>query len=180
MGGTVLRPPSSPRNLRLFASCLAAKKVFLLISEFRRWPVKGGVFASERLRHAASRGLAVKEAAPDLADRLRRVIGLDGRRGPGGSRLARQLHAQEEAIRQTFLAHTQPLLVLSSSIYVYNDRVQEYLLSQDPQAEGLTAEEFSRLTAEINSTLSISRESSARRAGVAGETSNSCSQSSRE
>ena len=68
-------------------------------------------------------------------------------------RLARQLHTQEEAIRQTFLAHTQPLLVLSSSIYVYNDRLQEYLMSQEPQADGLTAEEFSRLTAEINSTL---------------------------
>ncbi len=68
-------------------------------------------------------------------------------------RLARQLHTQEEEIRQAFLAHTQPLLVLSSSIYVYNDRIQEYLMSQDPQADGLTAEEFSRLTAEINSTL---------------------------
>jgi signal transduction histidine kinase len=68
-------------------------------------------------------------------------------------RLARQLHTQEEEIRQTFLAHTQPLLVLSSSIYVYNDRIQEYLMSQEPQADGLTAEEFSRLTAEINSTL---------------------------
>jgi signal transduction histidine kinase len=67
--------------------------------------------------------------------------------------LARQLHVQEEAIRRTFLAHTQPLMVLSSSICVYNDRVQEYLLSQDPQAEGLTASEFSRLTAEVNSTL---------------------------
>jgi signal transduction histidine kinase len=68
-------------------------------------------------------------------------------------RLARQLHTQEEEIRQTFLAHSQPLLVLSSSIYVYNDRIEEYLMSQDPQADGLTAEEFSRLTAEINSTL---------------------------
>jgi signal transduction histidine kinase len=67
--------------------------------------------------------------------------------------LARQLQVQEEAIRRTALAHTQPLMVLSSSICVYNDRVQEYLLSQDPQAEGLTASEFSRLTAEVNSTL---------------------------
>jgi len=75
------------------------------------------------------------------------VAGLDA------LRLARQLHTQEEEIRQTFLAHTQPLLVLSSSIYVYNDRIQEYLMSQEPQADGLTAEEFSRLTAEINSTL---------------------------
>jgi len=33
-------------------------------------------------------------------------------------RLARQLHTQEEAIRQTFLAHTQPLLFLSTSIYI--------------------------------------------------------------
>jgi signal transduction histidine kinase len=68
-------------------------------------------------------------------------------------RLARQLHTQEEAIRQTFLAHTQPLLFLSTSIYVYNNRIQEYLMSQEPQADGLTPEEFSRLTAEINSTL---------------------------
>jgi hypothetical protein len=51
-------------------------------------------------------------------------------------RLAHEMHTQEEEIRQAFLAHTQPLLVLSSSIYVYNDRIQEYLLSQDPQADG--------------------------------------------
>ncbi len=68
-------------------------------------------------------------------------------------RLANKMHTQEEDIRQAYLAHTQPLLVLSSSIYVYNDRMQEYLLSQDPQADGVTAEEFSRLTAEINSTV---------------------------
>jgi len=68
-------------------------------------------------------------------------------------RLARQLHAQEDNIHRTFLAHSQPLLVLSSSIFVYNDRVQEYLLSQDPQDEGRAAEEFSRLNGEINSTL---------------------------
>jgi signal transduction histidine kinase len=68
-------------------------------------------------------------------------------------RLAHEMHTQEEEIRQAFLAHTQPLLVLSSSIYVYNDRMQEYLLSQDPQADGVTAEEFSRLTAEINSAV---------------------------
>jgi len=67
--------------------------------------------------------------------------------------LARQLHVQEENIHRAFLAHTQPLMVLSSSICVYNDRVQEYLLSRDPQAEGLTADEFSRLTAEVNSML---------------------------
>jgi hypothetical protein len=70
-------------------------------------------------------------------------------------RLARQLHAQEEDIGRTFLAHSQPLWVLSSSISVYNDRMQEYLLSQDPQAEGLTAKEFSRLTPEVNSTLKL-------------------------
>jgi len=68
-------------------------------------------------------------------------------------RLARQMHAQEEELRQTFLAHSQPLLVLSSSIYVYNDRIQNYLLSQDPQTDGLTSQEISRLTAEINSTV---------------------------
>jgi len=67
--------------------------------------------------------------------------------------LARQLQVQEQAIRRTFLAHTQPLMVLSSSISIYNGRVQEYLLSEDPQAEGLTASEFSRLSAEVNSTL---------------------------
>ncbi len=66
-------------------------------------------------------------------------------------RLARQMQTQEEEIRQTFLAHSQPLLVLSSSIYVYNDQIQEYLMSQDSQADGLTSAEISRLTAEINS-----------------------------
>jgi hypothetical protein len=68
-------------------------------------------------------------------------------------RLARQLHTQEEEIRQTFLAHTQPLMVLSSSIYVYNDRIEEYLMSQDPQSDGLASGDFSRLNGEINSTL---------------------------
>ncbi len=67
--------------------------------------------------------------------------------------LARQLHAQEEQIRQTYLAHTQPLLVLSSSIHIYNDRLQEYLISDDPQADGVTAGEFSQLTKEIDSDL---------------------------
>ena len=69
--------------------------------------------------------------------------------------LARQLQAQEGQIRQTFQSHSQPLLVLSSSICVYNDRMQQYLLSEDPQAEGLTPEEFSRLNALINSTLEM-------------------------
>jgi len=69
--------------------------------------------------------------------------------------LARQLHAREEQIRQAFLAHTQPLLILSSTIWIYNDRMQEYLLSGDPQAQGLTGQEFSRLSGEINSTLKM-------------------------
>lgn len=69
--------------------------------------------------------------------------------------LARQLHAQEEQLRQAFLARTQPLLVLSSTICVYNDRMQEFLLSQDPQAEGLTGQVFSQLSGEINSTLKM-------------------------
>jgi signal transduction histidine kinase len=68
-------------------------------------------------------------------------------------RLARQLHTQEEEIRKTSLAHTQPLLVLSSAIYIYNDQIQAYLMSQEPQADGLMGEDFLRLTAAINSTL---------------------------
>jgi signal transduction histidine kinase len=68
-------------------------------------------------------------------------------------RLARQMQMQEEEIRKTFLAHSQPLLVLSSSINVYNARIQEYLMSQDARTDGLTAAEISRLTADINSTL---------------------------
>ncbi len=67
--------------------------------------------------------------------------------------LARQLHTQEEAIREAFLSRSQPLLVLSSSIYVYNDRMQEYLLSENPQSDGLTPQEFSSLTAQIDSRL---------------------------
>lgn len=67
--------------------------------------------------------------------------------------LARKMQSQEEEIRQTFLAHSQPRMVLSSSIYVYNDRIQEFLMSQYPQADGLTAADISRLTAEINSTV---------------------------
>jgi len=100
-----------------------------------------------------------QEGLPSKKVRLTLLIGFGGLlalmlvTGLEALDLARQLHVQEEAIRRTFLAHTQPLMVLSSSICVYNDRVQEYLLSQDPQAEGLTASEFSRLTAEVNSTL---------------------------
>jgi len=100
-----------------------------------------------------------QEGLPSKKVRLTLLIGFGGLlalmlvTGLEALDLARQLHVQEEAIRRTFLAHTQPLMVLSSSMCVYNDRVQEYLLSQDPQAEGLTASEFSRLTAEVNSTL---------------------------
>ena len=100
-----------------------------------------------------------QEGLPSKKVRLTLLIGFGGLlalmlvTGLKALDLARQLHVQEEAIRRTFLAHTQPLMVLSSSICVYSDRVQEYLLSQDPQAEGLTASEFSRLTAEVNSTL---------------------------
>ena len=100
-----------------------------------------------------------QEGLPSKKVRLTLLIGFGGLlalmlvTGLEALDLARQLHVQEEAIRRTFLAHTQPLMVLSSSICVYSDRVQEYLLSQDPQAEGLTASEFSRLTAEVNSTL---------------------------
>jgi signal transduction histidine kinase len=68
-------------------------------------------------------------------------------------RVTRQLRGREEEIRQAFLAHSQPLLVLSSSIYVYNDRMQEYLLSGDPQSDALTAGEFSELAGTIDSTL---------------------------
>ncbi|MFZ0961379.1 MAG: histidine kinase [Terriglobia bacterium] len=104
-------------------------------------------------------GIQRQQGLPSKKVRLTLLIGFGGLlalmlvTGLEALDLARQLHVQEEAIRRTFLAHTQPLMVLSSSICVYNDRVQEYLLSQDPQAEGLTASEFSRLTAEVNSTL---------------------------
>jgi signal transduction histidine kinase len=104
-------------------------------------------------------GLKSEDGWPSGKLRLTLLIGFGGLLALmviadlGALRLARQMHTQEEEIRQTFLAHSQPLLVLSSSIYVYNDRIQEYLMSQDSQADGLTAEEFSRLTAEINSTL---------------------------
>jgi signal transduction histidine kinase len=81
------------------------------------------------------------------------LLGLMVIAGLDAFRLARQMQTQEEEIRQTLLAHTQPLTVLSSSIYVYNDRIEEYLMSQDPQSDGPTANDFSRLQAEINSTL---------------------------
>ena len=103
--------------------------------------------------------LELEDALPSKKLRLTLLLSFGGLlalmviAGLEALRLARQLQAQEEDIRNTFVAHSQPLLVLSSSICVYNDRMQEYLLSQDPQAAGLTAEEFSRLTAEINSTL---------------------------
>jgi len=106
-----------------------------------------------------------QEGLPSKKVRLTLLIGFGGLlalmlvTGLKALDLARQLHVQEEAIRRTSLAHTQPLMVLSSSICVYNDRVQEYLLSQDPQAEGLTASELSRLTAEVNSTLNAFPES---------------------
>jgi len=100
-----------------------------------------------------------EEGLPSKKVRLTLMIGFGGLlalmlvAGLEALDLARQLHAQEENIRRSFLAHTQPLMVLSSSICVYNDRVQEYLLSQDPQAEGLTPDEFSRLNAEVDSML---------------------------
>lgn len=81
------------------------------------------------------------------------LLGLMVIAGLDAFRLARQMQAQEEEIRQTLLAHTRPLTVLSSSIYIYNDRIEDYLMSQDPQSDGPTADDFSRLQAEIDSTL---------------------------
>src|SRR5215472_14304733 len=68
-------------------------------------------------------------------------------------RLTRQLRAREEEIRQASQAHSQSLFILSSSIYVYNDRMQEYLLSRDPQSDARTAGKFSEIAGTINSTL---------------------------
>ena len=135
-------------------NCLGHKKVVLLTSELQAMQIDKEVFSQVR-----EHGLKSEGGWPSGKLRLTLLISFGGLlalmviAGLDALRLARQLHTQEEEIRQTFLAHTQPLLVLSSSIYVYNDRIQEYLMSQDPQADGLTAEEFSRLTAEINSTI---------------------------
>jgi hypothetical protein len=104
-------------------------------------------------------GLKSESGWPPGKLRLTLMVGFGGLSalmvlaGLDALRLARELQTQEDGIRRAFLAHTQPLLVLSSSIYIYNDRIQEYLMSQDPQADRLTAEKFSRLTAEISSTL---------------------------
>jgi len=104
-------------------------------------------------------GLRIESGWPPGKLRLTLMISFGGLlalmvlAGLDALRLARGLQTQEDEIRQAFLAHTQPLLVLSSSIHIYNDRIQDYLMSQDPQADRLTAEKFSRLTAEISSAL---------------------------
>jgi signal transduction histidine kinase len=83
------------------------------------------------------------------------LLGLMVFAGLDAFRLARQLQAQEQNLRETLLAHSQPLVVLLSSIHIYNDEMQEYLLSQDPQGDGLTATEFSRLAGAIDTALKM-------------------------
>lgn len=74
-------------------------------------------------------GLKIESGWPPGKLRLTLLIGFGGLlalmviAGLDALRLARQLHAQENEIQQAFLAHTQPLVVLSSSIYIYNDRL---------------------------------------------------------
>ena len=99
-----------------------------------------GVWPSGKLRRALLIGFGGLLALMVLA-------GLDA------LHLAHQLETREAQIRRSFVAHTRPLLVLSSSIDVYNDRIERYVMSQNPAADGLNPGEFSRLTAEINSAI---------------------------
>jgi signal transduction histidine kinase len=104
-------------------------------------------------------GLKVQGVWPSQKLRLTILISFGGllalmvTAGLDALRLTRQLRAHEEEIRKAFLAHSQSLLVLSSSIYIYNDRMQEYLLSRDPQSDAVAAGEFSQLTGTFDSTL---------------------------
>jgi signal transduction histidine kinase len=104
-------------------------------------------------------GLKVESGWPSKKLRLTILAGFGGLlalmviAGLDALRLTRQLRTHEGEIRQAFLAHSQSLFVLSSSIYVYNDRMQEYLFDPDPQADAVTAGEFSELTGTIDSTL---------------------------
>ena len=68
-------------------------------------------------------------------------------------RVARELQSQEEKARQSFLARSQSLSVLCTTIHVYSDRVQEFMLSDDPQTQGPTSQEFASLAAEIDTDL---------------------------
>src|SRR5579885_2703776 len=68
-------------------------------------------------------------------------------------RLAQQIHAQEEQVRESLMTRGRSLALLSSSIHVYNDRIQEYILSQNPEMEERAAEEFSELASQISAAL---------------------------
>jgi signal transduction histidine kinase len=68
--------------------------------------------------------------------------------------VAGELHSREEQVRQGFLTRSRYLTVLVASIHDYSNRIQQYLLSQDQETEGPSIEDFSRLAAEIASTLS--------------------------
>jgi signal transduction histidine kinase len=69
-------------------------------------------------------------------------------------RVSQELHSREEQVRRSFLTRSQDLSVLVASIHDYSNRIQQYLLSQDQQTEEPSIEDFSRLAAEIASTLS--------------------------
>jgi signal transduction histidine kinase len=104
-------------------------------------------------------GLKVQSGWASNRLRLTIVIGFGGLlalmvlAGLDALRLTCQLRANEEEIRQAFQTHSQSLFVLSSSIHVYNDRMQEYLLSRDLESDAVTAGKFSELTGTIDSTL---------------------------
>ncbi len=73
----------------------------------------------------------------------------------GGEALStlQQLHANEQAARQAFLARNQCLLEFRSTLDIYGNRIQEYFFSFRPEVQSEAAKEVLALVQQIKSSF---------------------------
>jgi signal transduction histidine kinase len=73
--------------------------------------------------------------------------------GVGALRVLRQLHTEEQNIRQAFLARQRTLTIIRSSVVTYSDRFERYLLDDETVTPGQASKELSSLMAQIESAV---------------------------
>ncbi len=73
--------------------------------------------------------------------------------GVGTFRVLRELHDQEENVRQAFLERQQSLIIIRSSVGAYCDRFEKYLRDDEGVAASQAAEELSKLLAQVDSAV---------------------------
>lgn len=73
--------------------------------------------------------------------------------GVDALRVLRELHDEEENVRQAFLARQQSLIIIRSSVGAYCDRFERYLLDDEAVTTRQATEELTRLLAEVESAV---------------------------